>query len=363
MDYDRVEAFDHTRAISPDSSFSMQRATMPSSRSSSRQQAFANVYPTRSRGETDTSVGSVASSKGSYADSTWSLTSTNPPGSSTESESCCEDGPKELFFETRNPYAPVTVVLLHLLFSCHLEWSHVVPKLTEYHLLIPDLPHHSNSRHIKPFSFALAADLVVDLIKKYAHGGRAHLVGISTGGYVSMEIARRHPEVVLSIMTSGSFPLRDMRLKTARNPRLVQYGLLAALHSPNSFFLKISGWAPEFQNSQLLKEVKRNTTTRLSLFGNRETAEFQREALEEVAQKGIRICMLAGGKQDDVEGVRDCAMLFASDMNFGEGLKSRGYIVREAIHAWNLQLPYVFAKGIQAWVEDWPLPPEFELMD
>ncbi|ETS81327.1 hypothetical protein PFICI_06329 [Pestalotiopsis fici W106-1] len=361
MDHDeRVEAFDPTAGPSRDTSFAMQRA-MPSSRS--RNQAFPNVYSTRSRGETDTSVASTSSSKASFTDSTWSLTSMNPPESSTEAESCYDDGPKELWFETRNPYAPVTVVMLHLLFSSHLEWMHVAPKLTEYHLLIPDLPHHSRSRHIKPFSFALAADLVVDMIKKHAHGGRAHLVGISTGGYVALEIARRHPEVVLSIMTSGSPPLRDVRLKAAQSPRLVHYGLLAALHSPNSVFFKLSGWAPEFQDSRLLKEVKRNTTSRLSQYGNRESAEFQKEAFEEAASKGIRVAMLAGGKQDDVEAIREAGRLFTGDLNFGDGLRSRSYIVREAIHAWNLQMPYLFAKGIQAWVEDWPLPPEFEIMD
>ncbi|KAF3018196.1 hypothetical protein E8E14_012003 [Neopestalotiopsis sp. 37M] len=358
---DRREAFEPTAPPSQGSSCAM-RKMMPSSRS--RNQAFPSVSPTRSRGETEASVTSTSSSKASFTDSTWSLpTSINPPESSTEAESCCDDGPKELWFETRNPYAPVTVVMLHLLFSSHLEWMHVAPKLTEYHLLIPDLPHHSRSRHIKPFSFALAADLVVDMIQKHAHGGRAHLVGISTGGYVALEIARRHPEVVLSIMTSGSGPLRDVRLKAAQAPRLVHYGLLAALHSPNSVFFKLSGWAPEFQDARLLKEVKRNTTSRLSRFGNKESAEFQLEAYEEVASKGIRIAMLAGGKQDDVEQIRDMGRLFAGDLNFGDGLRSRGYLVKEAIHAWNLQMPYLFAKGIQAWIEDWPLPPEFEPME
>lgn len=297
------------------------------------------------------------------ADSTWTLNSYSKPESSTESESILTDSPQEIWFETLNPYAPVTVVMLHLLFSSHLEWAHVLPKLTEYHLLVPDLPHHSRSRHIKPFSFALAVEQVADMVRKHAHNGQAHIVGISTGGFVAQEIARLYPDVVLSVFASGCSPLRDFWLKTAQRPKLIQYGLLAMLHSPNSFFLKISGWSPEFQNDALLKEVKRNTTSRLSENGSRDTAKFQLGNVKEIATKGIRIGLIAGGKQDDVEGARETVKLYKGDTNTGEGLKSRAFLVREAIHAWNLENPLLFARGIQAWIEGWPMPPEFELLE
>ncbi|KAK6085003.1 hypothetical protein SCUP234_03186 [Seiridium cupressi] len=333
------------------------------SNSSKSGPSTGSTTSSRSRGATDTSSGSLKSSRASVAGSTWSLTSVNNPESSTESESRVNDAPKELWFETLNPYAPVTVVMLHLLFSSHLEWAHVWPKLTEYHLLIPDLPHHSRSRRIKPFSFALCVDLVAEMVRKHAHGGRAHIVGISTGGFISQELARRHPDIVLSLFASGCSPLRDFWLKTAQRPRLIQYGLLAMLHSPNSFFLKVSGWSPELQNDTLLKEVKRNTTSGLSERGSLDTAAFQQEAVDEIATKGIRIALIAAGKQDDVEGTKTTVQAYRGDTNFGEGLQSRAYVVQTAIHAWNLQKPELFAKGIQAWIEGWPMPPEYELIE
>lgn len=322
---------------------------------------------TRSRGGTDNSSSasqaSLMSSRASVADSTWSNQSIGKPPLSAGTESILTDSPKEMFFETLNPYAPVTVVMLHLLFSSHLEWVHVWPKLTEYHLLIPDLPHHSRSRHIRPFSFALAVELIVDMVRNHAHNGRAHIVGMSTGGYIAQEIARLYPDIVLSVFASGCSPLRNLRLKTARRPKLIHYGLLAMLHSPNSFFLKISGWSPEFQNEALLKEVKGNATSRVSENGNRDSAAFQLENIKEIATKGIRIGLVAAGKQDDVEGTRDTVRIYKGDTNFGEGLKSRAFVVRDTIHAWNLENPYLFAKGIHAWIEGWPMPPEFELME
>ncbi|KAH8200846.1 hypothetical protein TruAng_005005 [Truncatella angustata] len=200
------------------------------------------------------------------------------------------------------------------------------------------------------------------MIRKHAHGGRAHIVGISTGGFIAQELVRKHPDIVISVFASGCSPLRDFWLKTAQRPKLIQYGLLAMLHSPNSFFFKISGWSPEFQNDALLKEVKRNATSRLSENGTTDTAAFQSDQVNEIATKGIRIALIAAGKQDDLEGIRDTARIYSGDTNFGEGLQSRAYVVRNMIHAWNLQHPVLFAKGVQAWIEGWPMPPEFELM-
>jgi hypothetical protein len=38
-------------------------------------------------------------------------------------------------------------------------------------------------------------------------------------------------------------------------------------------------------------------------------------------------------------------------------------VVREAVHAWNLQMPEVFAEGVRAWVEGRELPGEFEILE
>ncbi|KAI1839822.1 hypothetical protein JX266_013971 [Neoarthrinium moseri] len=302
------------------------------------------------------------SSRASIAKSFWSSTGKISSSDDAYADALPADPPRGLWFMTRNPYAPVTVVMLHLLFSSHREWEHVWPKLTEYHLLIPDLPHHSRSRSIKPFSFSLAADFIADMIKEHAHDGRAHVVGISTGGYIAQELVRRHPELILSVFASGCCPLRNARLFVVEHPKMLHYGLLALLHSPNNMFLRASGWSPELQNADLLEEIKRNTTSRLSEYGSRDTRNFQQAEVKDTANKGMRVCIIAAGRQDDIEGARCTARIYRTQ-GVGEGSESRGYVIRDAIHAWNLQLPEVYAKGIQAWIERWQMPPEFELLE
>ncbi|OTA96582.1 hypothetical protein M434DRAFT_48106, partial [Hypoxylon sp. CO27-5] len=263
-----------------------------------------------------------------------------------------------LFFHSLNSLAPITVVMIHVLMSSHLEWAHCWTQLPEYHLLIPDLPQHSRSRHVGPFSFAFAADLIAEMIRENAHDGRAHLVGLSTGGFIAMELIRRHPDVVLSAFVSNAVPVNDLWKNINSQPKLAYLGLSVLLHGPKSLLYKATGWAPELQHEDLLKEIKRNNTSRLFEAGTRETGNWSREDMAEVGKKDKRIALVVGGKQDNVEGAREMGQLLQS-LGTKEGKESRAFVVKDAIHAWNLQYPVVFARGVRAWIEKSPLPQAF----
>ncbi|KAI2463928.1 alpha/beta-hydrolase [Annulohypoxylon bovei var. microspora] len=249
---------------------------------------------------------------------------------------------ESIFFNSLNTLAPISI-----------------PQLSEYHLLIPDLPQHSRSRHVGPFSFALAADHIAQMIRDHAHDGRAHLVGLSTGGFVAMELIRRHPDVVLSAFVSNAVPVSDAWKSLNSSPKISYLGLSVLLHSPKSLLFKATGWAPEYQNDELLKEIKRNNTSRLYEARARETNNWTRDSMVEVGKKDVRIALVVGGKQDNVEGTRDMGQLLASLGSKG-GKDSRAFMVKDAIHAWNLQHPVLFARGIRAWIEKHPLPQRFE---
>lgn len=114
------------------------------------------------------------------------------------------------FYAGGDPARP-TVVLLHGASMLHRMWQpQLAPLTARYHVLAPDL-FYDDLRQITIAN--LAAD-VADLIR--AHGGAAHVVGLSFGAVVATELAISAPDVVKSLVVSagrvrGDFGDRVMR--------------------------------------------------------------------------------------------------------------------------------------------------------
>jgi len=106
-------------------------------------------------------------------------------------------------FSEQNVDGKVTILFIHGAFSDGAEWDLVTPHLREYHLLLPDLPGHGKAYDNRSFTKQCAAKLLVDLITRKAHDGKAHIIGLSLGAYVAVELASHYPEVVDSMFVSG----------------------------------------------------------------------------------------------------------------------------------------------------------------
>ena len=70
------------------------------------------------------------------------------------------DGTALMGHTSLNADANSTIVFIHGAFVDGDDWSLVAPHLSDYHLLIPDLPSHGRSRHLKPFSLEYCARLL-----------------------------------------------------------------------------------------------------------------------------------------------------------------------------------------------------------
>jgi pimeloyl-ACP methyl ester carboxylesterase len=71
-----------------------------------------------------------------------------------------------------------------------------------YRVVAIDLPGHGRLAD-RRFTVAGAADALADAIET-AGGGHAVVVGLSLGGYVAMDLAARHPELVRGLVLSGA---------------------------------------------------------------------------------------------------------------------------------------------------------------
>ncbi|KAL2105890.1 hypothetical protein VUR80DRAFT_7606 [Thermomyces stellatus] len=76
-----------------------------------------------------------------------------------------------------------------------------------------------------------------------------------------------------------------------------------------------------------------------------------RISFEDVARIEARVLSVSAGRDDDLR----------SAARMGRVLREgRAVVVRGAVHAWDLQFPELFARGILAWVRGEELPGEFE---
>lgn len=110
----------------------------------------------------------------------------------------------ELYCNETNPTATESIVFLHGGGGGGWMWQPQVAGLPDHHCLVPDLAEHGRSTDIKPFSIAGSAAQVAELIRSRAHGGKAHVVGLSEGAQVTLALLALAPDVVERAIISSA---------------------------------------------------------------------------------------------------------------------------------------------------------------
>lgn len=269
---------------------------------------------------------------------------------------------QDLFFVAHNEQADETIVLLHGLCNSHLEWAYVASHLPNYHLIIPDLPQHSASKHIQPYTQLRAAEKVASLISRYAHGGRAHVVGISNGGFATMELIRNHAHVVKTAFISGSTVYLPVQEWATTHPKTVSWMLWSMVGS--GFYKAQTWWINMKPHDELRNEIWNNNS--VSLFENAFGGIFETwnspTLAEDLGRSGVRILIAAGDQGDDVEGSKK----FVESIRLaakGETKKSIAFRAHGVGHGWNLQVPERFAAAIESWIKEASMPDGTEIVD
>jgi len=285
------------------------------------------------------------------------------PDSSLAVRSLRKMSSSEIYFKSLNPLAPRTLLLLHGAFSSHREWDLVSAHLSAYHLLVPDLPAHGRSTSSSiPFTIPDTAALLADLVIKHAKNGKADFIGMSLGGYTAIYAAQKYPHV---IGTGGLF-LTGCGKPWSRPGSFMTWasGLVLSLtgwmlhYLPKSLFRWVCKKTGVQISDELLADMKVASPYRLGQTVARAVAEDP--ANPERNWRGLservtaRTCVVAGLLDD---GEKDC-------LERGKQLRkgnpeSMAFKVEGKRHAWDLQDPELFARGVKAWLEREELPEEF----
>ncbi|EKJ71534.1 hypothetical protein FPSE_08275 [Fusarium pseudograminearum CS3096] len=268
------------------------------------------------------------------------------------------DKKQTLYYKECNKDQNESIIFLHGGGGSHIEWKQVASQssMDSYHLILVDLPMHSASRDIKPLTLDTAADEVQEVIRNHAHGGKAHVVGFSLGGFVALVLTSRHPNAVLSTFVTGANPYRGLFKWVMQRPTAMWIvNKIQNIPGLTEMALKRQG----IDYEEWMAETEKNKSPERDDAVRREVSEFSMEHVKAVGDSGVRTCVIAGGKMDQVDAVKEMGVVLREG-GHEKGVKNEAVVVRDAYHPWHLQLPELFAAGVAAWLGNKELPKEFD---
>jgi pimeloyl-ACP methyl ester carboxylesterase len=271
-------------------------------------------------------------------------------------------GAQDLHFQEAGPDDAPTIVFLHGGGGAGWMWQPQVERLGGFHCLVPDLPEQGRSVAAGPFTIAGAADRVADLIRTRAHGGRAHVVGLSEGAQVTVALLASAPEIVDHAVVSSALvrPIRGARMMS---PGVVRWSYRLSV-AP---FRNVGWWArlnmkraagvpdeyyPQFRET--FRELTESGFTNLMV-------ENQRFRIPPGLDRVTGPTLIVVGKRE-YAAMRGSALDLAAAIPGSRVMQvvhGRTLSVAEE-HNWNLVAPDLFTQSVRAWITDQPLPAALE---
>lgn len=201
---------------------------------------------------------------------------------------------------------------------------------------------------MKPLTLPTAAAQVGELIRTHAHGGRAHVVGLSLGAQTTIELLSQSPELIDHAVASGPL-MRPL-------PGIGAANLMAKMYWPFRNMTWLVKWNMQGLGVpvEYFEEFRRDTAAlTLDGFVRMTLANGRNRVPPHLQVVTVPTLLLVGEKELKImhASVRDLLTAMPS---------AQGYVVAGAIHNWSLQLPDLFTQTVRAWITDRALPKDLK---
>ncbi len=267
-----------------------------------------------------------------------------------------------LHVQGTGPSGAPTIVFLHGGGGAGWMWQPQVEQLTDYHCLVPDLPEQGQSIGVKPFTMPGAASQVAELIRTRAHGGKAHLVGLSLGAQLTTLLLSTVPELVDHAIISSAL-LRPIAGSWLMRPWLLKatfWSTVTPFKRSDSYTrlnMRMAGGVPDRYFPQFRSDFRAMTAQGFADFMVAGMNFRLPPGLERVTTPVLVVVA-----QKEYKAMKQSASDLVTAIPKAQGYVvdlPRNWIVAQQ-HNWNMNAPKLFTRMVRAWITDQALPTELK---
>lgn len=228
------------------------------------------------------------------------------------------------------------ILFIHGLGASRWMWWQQEAAFSDFPIILADLPGHGKSASTPWISLADTTDQIAQQVIK---NRTVHVVGISLGGHVALELAKLYPEKILSAFISG-ITVKPMHFQFLLNlqSRLVQRGIQNDRHlhkiAREYYRLPQDQTAEFISNYQLLTRETYETIWK----------EIMQFRLDETYGDIAKPCLFVAGAKESrgiVESISIAPQLIPT---------AAGCLIPDAQHAWPVQKAHLFNGVLREWL-------------
>lgn len=245
--------------------------------------------------------------------------------------------------ETGTPGAP-TILFLHGAGASGWMWKLQIAALLDFHCLNVDLPGHGKSNSVPWLTLADTADQIAAIIRTRATNGRAHIVGLSLGGYLALVLLERHAELVDRVVASG-ITAAPMPNRAFLQPQLALLSVVMKTRWLVNMQARALRLSPDMQAAFTENLLAMSMQAYRRIY--EEAAEFR--VPPSLGQVHNPTLIVAGSRESSI-------VLQAVDVIPRTMPNAQGRLAPGLRHGWNVEAPDLFNAMLRAWITNASLP-------
>ena len=249
----------------------------------------------------------------------------------------------DIYYQESGPKENQSIVFVHgggLGSSCYkLQFEH----FSDYQCIAPDLPGHGERHEEELVSIQQCSQDVAEVIKTAVLGKKAHVVGVSFGAQVVVDLIARFPDIVDKVVIN-SCVLRNSFILRKLSSFLIPLVQKSSKEKAFKRYKKLK--FPEDIYETMYRDTRRITKQN---YKNLFKAYFQYKVPDSIRDFQAPALIVLGTKELGLvkKSMRDLAGILPNNS---------AYMAKGETHSFAFQNPQLFNRTVRAWLEGKTLP-------